>query len=77
VAGRAGNSLNGSRASVTSSPTGYSPKCLEGEFCEVRLYGVLGSCAMLPSQVGYSNACYVGLGPSSPLRPTEEAAKGR
>src|SRR5215216_6610807 len=39
-------------------------------FCEVRIHGVLGSCATLPSQVGYSNACYVGLGSSSPLRPT-------
>jgi hypothetical protein len=25
----------------------YSPKCLEGEFCELRLLGVLGSCARL------------------------------
>jgi hypothetical protein len=21
----------------------YSPKCVEGEFCELRLYGILGS----------------------------------
>src|SRR5215207_3647782 len=52
--------------------TPYSPKCLEWKFSEVGLplYGVLGSCATLPSQVGYSNACYVGRGSSSPLRPT-------
>src|SRR5215207_9309682 len=37
---------------------------------ELRLNGVLGSWATLPSQVGYSNACYVRLGSSSPLRPT-------
>src|SRR5215207_11765425 len=37
-----------------------------GEVCN----GVLGNCATLPSQVGYSNVCYVGLGSSSPLRPT-------
>src|SRR5215204_3349208 len=50
----------------------YSPECVEGKFRELRVDGVLGSCAVLPSQVGYSNARYVGRGSSSPLRPTEE-----
>src|ERR671912_2981350 len=26
----------------------YSPKCVEGEFCELRLYGVLGSSCVRP-----------------------------
>ncbi len=32
------------RSPGSSSYCSYSPKCLEGDLCELRLYGVLGSC---------------------------------
>src|SRR5215217_3350406 len=50
----------------------YSAECVEGVFSEVGLplYGVLGSSPRFLRKIGYSNACYVGLGSSSPLRPT-------
>src|SRR5919112_5914280 len=32
-------------AGQTLAVSPYSPKCVEGEFCELRLLGILGSCA--------------------------------
>src|SRR5829696_4529878 len=46
-------------------PSGRPDADFHGGRPELRLYGVLGSCATLLSQIGYSNVCYV-----RRLRPT-------
>src|SRR5215212_3728042 len=40
----------------------YSPDCVEGEFCELRLYGVLRSCAIFAAFTTISATALVGSG---------------
>src|SRR4028118_1569117 len=40
------------RSSMTPTIVAYSPECVEGLFCELRLYGVLGSSPLQITHLG-------------------------